>query len=104
MLTNAVIRIEQSHRQPARDRERDTAMLGEVSSPLFHVQSVHQSSSRPCHFSDHPAPKGVLIFVFIMYFHSLHKPTSVVQIHTQQHGRVGPVMKMDSVAERNISR
>ena len=34
--------------------------------------------------------KGLLIQVFIIFFHSLHKPATLVQIHTQHQGRAGP--------------
>lgn len=34
--------------------------------------------------------KGLLILVFIIFFHSLHKPATLVQIHTQHRGGAGP--------------
>lgn len=36
------------------------------------------------------ASKGRLIQVFIIFFHSLHKPATLVQIHTQHRGKAGP--------------
>ena len=41
--------------------------------------------------------KGLLIQVFIIFFHSLHKPPSLVQIHTQHRQEGGAVMKIDGL-------
>ena len=47
--------------------------------------------------------KGGLIQVFIIFFHSLYKPATLVQIHTQHMGEGGVVMKIDGLGPSNIS-
>lgn len=49
------------------------------------------------------ASKGRLIQVFIIFFHSLHKPATLVQIHTQHRGKAGPWWRLMAWAQATLA-
>lgn len=81
---------------PHRDSFLDWSFRREISAQVWRVSSPRASSAIKCqlgaksHSLKLPGSKGLLIQVFIIFFHSLHKPATLVQIHTQHRGRAGP--------------